>query len=131
MHRFSILNLMGVVLAIAPCLAALRSANDYWAGGIRMATPFLLGLSFIGALCGEKQCRSRRLVFAIQGRGYFASALSGPSEENATRLPTTWRLAFVHRQVGPRGRSRYRSGARGRTLPFRQPSAPIRRPTRP
>jgi hypothetical protein len=66
-----------------------------------LATPFLLGVAFIAALCGEDRSRARRLGFAILGGGYFALAFLGLSESNLTRLPTTQLLTYVHQQVAP------------------------------
>lgn len=101
MKRFTILSLMGLVLALAIAIAALRNADDYWASGMILATPFLLGVALIAALCGEDRSRARRLGFAILGGGYFALAFLGLSESNRARLPTTQLLTYVHQQVAP------------------------------
>ena len=43
MRRFSIRTLMGHVLAVAVAFAALRGANEYWAGGLTLCVLALLG----------------------------------------------------------------------------------------
>lgn len=99
MRRFTILALMGLVLALAVSLAALRGANDHWAGGLLMATPLLFGLALIGALCGGERARSERIGFVVLGWGYFALAFLGLSEDNLAKLPTSRLLHYVHEQV--------------------------------
>jgi len=101
MRRFTILGLMGLVLALAVAIAAFRNADDFWAGGMILATPLLLCVALIGALCGQERSRSPRLGFAILGGGYFTLAFLGLSEPNLARLPTTWLLHYVHQQVAP------------------------------
>ena len=102
MRRFTILGMMGLVVTIAFCLAALREANDYWAGGLLLATPFLFALALIGALCGGPEKRSVRLGFVVLGGGYFALVFLGLSDLNLRKLPTNMLLEWVHhRVVGP------------------------------
>ncbi len=101
-RRLTILSLMGLVLVLGVAIAALRNADDYWAGGMILATPFLLGVALIAALCGEERSRARRLGFTILGGGYFALAFLGLSEPYRTLLPTSRLLAYVHQQVAPR-----------------------------
>jgi hypothetical protein len=100
-RRFTILSLMGLVLVLGIAIAALRNADDYWAGGMILATPFLLGVALIAALCGDERSRTRRLGFAILGGGYFVLAFLGLSEPYRTLLPTSRLLAYVHQQVAP------------------------------
>lgn len=102
MRRFTILGLMGFVLALAVGLAALRGANDYWAGGLLLATPLLFGLALIAGLCGRERPRPRRLGFAALGGIYFVLAVLGLSDENLAKLPTSALLLYVHQKVaGP------------------------------
>jgi hypothetical protein len=101
MKRFTILSLMGLVLTLALAIAALRNADDDWAGAMILATPLLLCVAAIGAFCGEGRFRDRRLGFAILGGGYFALAFLGLSKENMARLPTARLLAYVHQRVSP------------------------------
>jgi hypothetical protein len=110
---------MAFVVAAAVAIAALRNADDYWAGGMLLATPLLLCVALIGALCGDERSRARRLGFAILGGGYFTLAFLGLSEQNLVRLPTTWLLHYVHQRVAPPQRftftGTYLPGASGRT----------------
>ena len=98
-RRLTILSLMGLVLVLGVAIAALRNADDYWAGGMILATPFLLGVALIAALCGDERSRARRLGFAILGGGYFVLAFLGLSGPYRTLLPTSQLLAYVHQQV--------------------------------
>jgi hypothetical protein len=99
MRRFTILNLMGFVLALALGLAALRGANDYWASGLLLGTPLLLCVALVGGLCGVECARAPRLGFAVFGGAYFAIALLGLSEGSLGNLPTSRLLAYVHEKV--------------------------------
>lgn len=99
MRRFTILTLMGLVLALAVGLAALRGANDYWAGDLLLATPLLFGVALIGATCGKERSRAGRLGFAVLGGVYFALAFFGLSEGNLGKLPTSCLLRYIHERV--------------------------------
>jgi hypothetical protein len=84
MRRFTILSLMGLVLVLALAIAALRNANDYWAGGLLLAAPMLLCIALVGASCGQRRSRDRRLGFAVFGWAYFALAFLDPGQIVAT-----------------------------------------------
>lgn len=99
-RRYSILSLMGLILVLAVGIAALRDANDHWAGGLLLATPTALGIALIGGLCGAERKRARRLGFAVLGGSYFALAFLGLNE-NLSKLPTTRLLTYIHQQVAP------------------------------
>src|SRR4051794_26136035 len=99
MHRFTILGLMGLVLALAVAIAALRNADESWAGGLLLATPLLLSAALVGGLCGAERSRARRLGFAVFGWSYFALAFLGLSDQSLGKLPTTWLLSYVHQRV--------------------------------
>jgi len=101
MRRFTILGLMGLVLGLAVAVAALRNADDYWAGGLLLATALLTGVAALGAVYHSGRRRAGRLGFAVFGGGYFALAFLGLSQPNLTRLPTTWLLRYVHEKVAP------------------------------
>jgi hypothetical protein len=100
MRRFTILGVMGLVLVLAVGLAALRGANDYWAGGLLTFTPLLFGLATIGALCGRPERRPRRIGFVVLGGGYFALAFLGLSDANLGKLPTSRLMLYAHQRVG-------------------------------
>jgi hypothetical protein len=99
MKRFTILSLMGIVVVLAVRIAALRQADDDWAGGMLLGTPFILCIALVGGLCGKEAPRSRRLGFAAFGWAYFALVFVGLSEGNLARLPTSRLLQHVHQQV--------------------------------
>lgn len=101
MRRFTILGLMGVVLGLAVAIAALRNADDHWAGGLLLAMALLIGIATLGAIyhCGPR--RAGRLGFAVFAGGYFALAFVALSEPNLNRLPTEWLLRYVHEKVAP------------------------------
>jgi hypothetical protein len=99
MKRFTILSLMGLVVVLAVGIAALRQADDDWAGGMLLAAPLFLCIALVGGLCGREASRSRRLGFASFGWAYFALAFLGLSDDNLARLPTSRLLQYVHQQV--------------------------------
>jgi hypothetical protein len=101
MRRFSILGLMGLVLALAVAIAALRNADEYWAGGSILATALVIGVAAIGAAYSSGWRRARRLGFAVFGGGYFALAFLGLSDRNLAKLPTSWILDYIHQRVAP------------------------------
>jgi hypothetical protein len=101
MRRFTILGLMGLVLGLAVAIAALRNADDYWAGGLLLATDLIIGVAALGAVYHVGRRRAGRLGFAVFSGGYFALAFLGLSESNLAKLPTTWLLRYVHEKVAP------------------------------
>jgi hypothetical protein len=101
MRRFTILGLMGLVLGMAVAIAALRNADDNWAGGLLVGTAVLIGVVTLGAVFHSGRRRAGRLGFAVFGGGYFALAFLGLSDQNLAKLPTTRLLAYVHQQVAP------------------------------
>jgi hypothetical protein len=101
MRRFTILGLMGLILGLAVSIAALRNADDQWAGALLLTTALLIGAAALGAVYHSGRRRAARLGFAVFGGGYFALAFLGLSESNLTRLPTTWLLRYVHDKVAP------------------------------
>src|SRR5262249_4161682 len=98
MRRFSIRSLSAFVIVSAVGLAALRNANEWWAGAMLLGTPLLFGVALIAALCGRERSRAGRLGFAILGGGYLALAFFA---QDLTKLPTTRLLLYVHEQVNP------------------------------
>src|SRR5215813_13329259 len=101
MRRFTILGLMGSVLGMAVAIAALRNADDNWAGGLLLGTAVLIGVVTLGAFYHSGRRRAGRLGFAVFGGGYFALAFLGLSDHNLGRLPTSWLLFYVHQRVTP------------------------------
>jgi hypothetical protein len=101
MRRFTILSLMGLVFGLAVAIAALRNADDTWAGGLLLGTALLIGVMTLGACFRSGRGRAWRLGFAVFSGGYFALAFLGLSEPNLARLPTSWLLRYVHQRVAP------------------------------
>jgi hypothetical protein len=101
MRRFRILTLMVLILALAVAIAALRNADDVWAGSLMTVTPLILCVSLVGALCGRPARREGRLGFAIFGGAYFALAFLGLSESKLALLPTSRLLKLAHERVVP------------------------------
>jgi hypothetical protein len=101
MRRFTILGLMGLVFGLAVAIATLRNADDTWAGGLLLGIALFLGVLALGAMFHTDRRREWRLGFAVFGGGYFALAFLGLSEQNLTRLPTSWLLMYVHQRAAP------------------------------
>jgi hypothetical protein len=101
MRRFTILGLMGLLLGVAVAVAALRNADDYWAGGLMLATVLLIGVVTLGAAYSSGRRRAGRLGFVVFAGVYFALAFLALSDHNLAKLPTTWLLVFVHQRVSP------------------------------
>jgi hypothetical protein len=101
MRRFTILSLMGLVLAAAIAAAALRNADDYWAGGLMLLTALLIGVAALGAFYHSGRRRANRLGFVVFAGGYLALAFLGLSDRNLAKLPTSWLLNYVSQQVAP------------------------------
>ncbi len=90
MRRFSILGLMGFVLAIAVAFAALRGSNAYWSGGVLLVTLGLLGFAILAAIRG----RVGWLGFLVACGGYFLAVRALPATETAL-LPTSLLLNYA------------------------------------
>jgi hypothetical protein len=98
MRRFSILSLMGFVLALAVAFAALRGANQYWAGGLVLAVLGLLGYATLASVHRQGKARAAWLGFLVLGGGYFLAVKVLPAQESGW-LPTSQLLSYVERQV--------------------------------
>src|SRR5436305_4059371 len=96
--RISIARLMGVVSVIAVGAAALKIADEVWAGVMLALTIGLLGVAVLGALYG----REARRAFWV-GALLFGAAYLVPSVVEATRpkLPTTRLLTYAHSKLAP------------------------------
>ena len=103
MRRFSILTLMGCVLACGIGFAALRDANPIWASVMGLATLALLGVAVLGIVHRRGRKRAWWLGFALFG-GLYHLLAAGPWVADVTRptLPTTQLLDYTHSLVvGP------------------------------
>jgi hypothetical protein len=99
MRRFTILGLMGLVLGIAVATAALRNADDSWAGGLILAMAAFIGLVTLSAFYSSGRRRAGRLGFVVFGGGYFALVFLGLSDYDLAVLPTTRLLAYVNQRA--------------------------------
>ena len=100
MRRFSIRGAMSVILVCAVGLAALRNANELWAGVMVLVTMALLGTTLLGVIHQHGQGRAWWLGFGVFAGGYLLLAL-GPwfSDHIQPTLATTQWLDYVHLQV--------------------------------
>jgi hypothetical protein len=96
-RRVSIVGMMSFVLVAAVGLAALRNANEAWAGLMLLLTLGALGVSVLGVVHREGEERAWWLGFALFGSGYALLAF-GPwfAEEVRPALGTTLLLNYVH-----------------------------------
>src|SRR5262249_4049429 len=100
MRSFTILSLMGFVLASAIALAALRSGDEYWAGGLLMVTLLLLGTAVLAVVYQRGQSRAGWLGFLVFGGAYLVLSIGQwPSEAVSAKLPTTRFLNYAHARV--------------------------------
>lgn len=100
MRRFSIVGMMGFVFVCSVCLAALRNANELWAGMLFLLTFTMLGISILGIIYLKGEDRAWWLGFFLFGGGYTLLAF-GPwfSERVGPNLGTTHAVNFVYCKV--------------------------------
>jgi hypothetical protein len=97
--RFSIANLLALVLFFAVAIAALRESNDPWESGLFSAAIMLLLLSVLLAVHRSDRERAFWLGFSLFGVMYLALSLAPPVEP---RLLTTKGLAYLQSKLrGP------------------------------
>jgi hypothetical protein len=105
MRGFSIRTLMAVIVVSAVGLAALRNANDWWAGLLLLLALVAFGSAVLGAIFLRGRDRAWWTGFALFCGGYLALTLvPGASKEIAPRLLTTKLLDYVRSQTGPADR---------------------------
>ncbi|MGP0068726.1 MAG: hypothetical protein ACLQGP_34635 [Isosphaeraceae bacterium] len=101
MRRRSIRTLMGFVVLIAIGLAALRNANELWAGLMMLLALAAVGVAILGAaLLGGRE-RAWWLGFAVFAGGYLAVSV-GPWVGDAFRqqlITTHWIGDLRHRLI--------------------------------
>jgi MFS family permease len=98
MRRFSIRTLMAFVLVSAIGLAALRNANDLWAGMLLLLALAAVGAAMMGAVILRGRERYWWAGFAFFGGGYLAFAV-GPwlSDTFQPQLGTTLSLDHLRK----------------------------------
>ncbi len=94
--RFTIANLLVVVLFVAVGFAALRESSDLWDSGLFTVTLGILLTSILLAIHSHESRRAFWLGFALVGWAYLGPSLV-PSIES--RLITTKLLAFLDSKV--------------------------------
>jgi hypothetical protein len=90
--RFSIANLLGLVLFVAIAFAALREADEFWESGLFTLSVCVLLTSVLLAIHRTDRKRSYWLGFALVGGSYLVASLVPPVE---SRLLTTKGLHFL------------------------------------
>lgn len=99
--RFTIANLLGVVLFVAIAFAALREATDLWESGLFTLTLGLLATAVLLAIHRTRERRAYWLGFALFGAVYLVASLVPLIE---SRLLTTKGLAYLAAQIPRRDR---------------------------
>ncbi len=107
MRRFSIRTLMAFVLVSAVGLAALRNANEVWAGWLLTGAFGAVATAVLGALVFRDGPRYRWAGFVVFSGGYLALTV-GPGLSDAFKpyLGTTRSLNYVQSQVTAASSSR-------------------------
>jgi hypothetical protein len=98
--RLTVSGAMGLVMALAVGLAALRNANELWAGSVSLLSWALLGVALLGVIQARDRVRARWLGYLVLGGGYSALAF-GPwsSERVGPSLVTTRLMGLVNMLV--------------------------------
>jgi hypothetical protein len=96
--RVSIAALMTVVLVSGLAIAALRNADELWAGLMLALTTVLLAVAILGALYRREARRAFWVGFLLFGSAYLAASLVPASRSS---LPTTQLLAHAHAKLRP------------------------------
>ena len=103
MRRYSIRTLITFVFLTAVGLAALRNANELWAGMMLLTALTAVGVAVLGAAIMPGQERCWWLGFAVFSGGYLGlTFVPVVSAEIGPRLVTTTTLGFAHSQVTSR-----------------------------
>jgi hypothetical protein len=96
-RRFSIRTLMAVILVSAVGLAALRNANELWAGIMLLAVLIIVGMAILGAILLRGRDRAWWLGFALFAGGYLALAFTSLAAPVVMpKLATTHLLEYMY-----------------------------------
>lgn len=101
MRRISIKLMMWYVSFIAVGLAALRNANEAWAGVMIMLTLGTLGAAIIAIVCRRGRERIWWFGFALFGAAYTVLTLFSWFAETRKSLATTHFLVYLTAQAVP------------------------------
>jgi len=102
MKQSSVAGLMGLIVACAIGLAALRGANELWAGLLSLLTTALLGVAILNVIHREGLARARWIGFLVFAGGYLMLTC-GPwsSDGFGSGLATTQIFVSIHERVRP------------------------------
>jgi hypothetical protein len=95
MGRFSIRALMSVIVVSAVGLAALRNANELWAGAMLCVALAALGVAVLGGIFLRGREQAWWLGFVVIGSGYLIASL-GPTQPQLGATPL---LSYVQSLV--------------------------------
>jgi len=102
MRRFSIRSLIALIIVLAVGLAALRDANELWAGMLLLVALAAVGFAVMGAAILRGKERYWWAGFAFFGGGYLALAVGPwPSDTFQPRLGTRHLLRYIYSQLTP------------------------------
>jgi hypothetical protein len=126
--RFSLLTLFAVMAYVAFATAALKLANEFWAGAALTLTAVLLIVGVVAAIGNHGRARGYWLAFVLFGSAYLVASL-GPwfSTNVCHQLVTSQLLVKVHAWMTPEpagSPSLATWGASGTTL-YAAPGAPV------
>jgi hypothetical protein len=98
--RLTVSFAMSIVIALAVGLAALRNANELWAGFMSLLSWALLGVALLGVIQGREVVRAWWLGYLVLAGGYSVLAF-GPwfSEKVGPSLLTTRLLGLANMLV--------------------------------
>jgi hypothetical protein len=103
MRRFSIRNMMGLVVVSAIGLAALRNADAWWAGILSLLSVGAVGVAMLGAIFLRGREQAWWTGFAFFAGGYLALAVGpGLSGTFQSELNTTQLLRYIHGHFSPK-----------------------------
>jgi hypothetical protein len=99
--RFTILGLMGLVVAAAIGFAALREGSEAWASITFAATAIILLMALPLLIYSRGAIRAACVGFTLFGWAYFVFFFGWWSGEGlgVPPLPTKWLLGLVHDQI--------------------------------
>jgi hypothetical protein len=99
MRRFSIRALLAIAVVPALALAALKNANEWWAGTMVLIAIAVVGIALAGAVIMRGRERCWWATFAFFGGGYLALTFApGLSTEVGPKLVTTTALDYLYAQ---------------------------------
>jgi hypothetical protein len=128
--RFTLAQLMTVVLYLGVGFAALGNANQFWASAVYTLAVILIALALVGALAGNDMTRPRWVGFAIFGWTYllivhlpewrYGALGFGPIPK--PHLLIEWGTGFLQPYIKPLPKGMGGGAAAGFLMPYEQVS---------